>query len=92
MITEIIQLIKYSPKRSVVFSKYKDELSPDSKGLKPLCPTRWTVRTEEITSVINNYEALEGVFMRLMPPAMMTMVEEQEECMHNWRDLKKILG
>ena len=40
LITEIMQLIKFSPKRSVVFSKYKDELSPDSKGLKLLCPTR----------------------------------------------------
>ena len=57
-----MQLIKYSPKRSVIFSRYKDDLSPDSKGLKPLCPTRWTVRTEAIASVINNYEALGGAF------------------------------
>ena len=36
LIGEISQLINYSPKRSFIFSKCKDELCPHTKGLKPL--------------------------------------------------------
>ena len=57
LIGEISQLIHYSPKRSLVFNKCKNELNPNSHGLKPLCPTRWTVRTGAIESVIENYQA-----------------------------------
>ena len=55
---EISQLIKYSPKRSLVFELCKQELSIGGTGLRPLCPTRWTVRTGAISAVINNYPAL----------------------------------
>ena len=37
-----------------------------AKGLKPLCPTRWTVCTE---SVIENYEALIEAFQEISPTA-----------------------
>ena len=62
LIGEISQLIHYSPKRSLVFNKCKNELNPNSHGLKPLCPTRWTVRTGAIESVIENYQALIQAF------------------------------
>ena len=32
----------------------KNEVSPDSQGLKPFCPTTWTVRTAAIESVVEN--------------------------------------
>ena len=33
-------------------------MSPDTSGLRPLCPTRWTVRTGPIDAVFNNYSTL----------------------------------
>ena len=32
----------------------KYELAPGNPGVKPLCPTRWTVRAESLRSVITN--------------------------------------
>ena len=52
---EILRLIKLSPKREHLFSSLKDNTSP---GLRPLCPTRWTVRTASINSVLSNYAVL----------------------------------
>ena len=58
LVMEILQLIRYSPKCTFLFNNIKNEVSPDSQGLKPLCPTRWTVRTAAIESVVENYEPL----------------------------------
>ena len=55
LMKEILQLIKLSPKREHLFSSLKDNISP---GLRPLCPTRWTVRTASINSVLSNYAVL----------------------------------
>ena len=55
---ELLQLIKYSPKRSRVFQEFKQELSIGGPGLRPLCPTRWTVRTAAIDAVLKNYPVL----------------------------------
>lgn len=62
LIQEICQLICFSPKRQSLFNTLKKDLSPDVIGLRPLCPTRWTVRTRAIKSVLDNYEALKQVF------------------------------
>ena len=39
---EITKLIKKSPKRDVLFQKFKDDVTPGSPGICMLCPTRWT--------------------------------------------------
>ena len=57
-IMELSQLIRYSPKRTLVFQQCKQELSIGGTGLRPLCPTRWTVRTGAINAVLKNYPAL----------------------------------
>lgn len=54
---ELVQLIKYSPKRQVLFEEMKKDF-PGNPGLKPLCPTRWTVRTGSMTSIVENYDPL----------------------------------
>ena len=36
----------------------QSQLSHSSPSLKPLCPTRWTVRTGAINSVLTNYQVL----------------------------------
>ena len=58
LIIELVKLIKYSPKRSSLFQSLKSQVSPDTSDLRPLCPTRWTVRTAAIGAVLSNYSTL----------------------------------
>ena len=51
-------VIEISPKRPSLFAMLQVQLSPGSKSLKPLCPTRWTVRTSAISAVLSNYTVL----------------------------------
>ena len=55
---ELSQLILYSPKRTQVFQQCKLELAIGGGGLKPLCPTRWTVCTAAISAVLKNFIAI----------------------------------
>jgi hypothetical protein len=62
---EIINFIRYSPKRSHLFDEVKQvasctdaSLSISESSLRPLCPTRWTVRTASWSSVAVNYKRL----------------------------------
>lgn len=59
---EISKLVKFSPKRDSRFEKLKQELAPDTPGLRVLCPTRWTVRAESLQSVLDNYAVLQDLF------------------------------
>ena len=54
----ISQLVCYSPKWTSLFLALQSQLSPGSTSIKPLCPTRWTVRTAAISSVLTNYSVL----------------------------------
>ena len=55
----ITKLIKKSPKREALFKKVKDDVTMGSPGIRILCPTRWTVRAEALSSISENYEALQ---------------------------------
>lgn len=55
---EITKLIKFSPRRDSIFQKLKSELAPENPGIRVLCPTRWTVRADALTSIISNYSVL----------------------------------
>lgn len=57
--TEVAKLILWSPKRMQAFLSSKEEFSPDGGNIRPLCPTRWTVREGAIASVLRNYAALQ---------------------------------
>ena len=61
-ISQLVQLIRFSPKRlnlfesirkNVTLSESESGLSP---SLRPLCPTRWTVRHSAINSILKNYQ------------------------------------
>ena len=58
IVMELSNLIRYSPKRNLVFQQCKQQLSLGGTGLRPLCPTRWTVRTGAINAVLKSYPAL----------------------------------
>lgn len=55
---ELSKLILYSPKQTLVFEQCKQQLSIEGTGLRPLCPTRWTVRTGALDAVLRNYAAI----------------------------------
>ncbi len=61
-IFELVQLIKFSPKRSTIFENLRKNVSVNtgesSPSLRSLCPTRWTVRHASINSILVNYEIL----------------------------------
>ena len=59
---EITKLIKQSPKREVIFKKFADDIKAGSPGIRTLCPTRWTVRAEALTSISENYQALQSTW------------------------------
>ena len=56
---EISKLIKFSPKRNAMFDKLKRDLAFDCPKFRVLCPTRWTVRSNSLKSVIDNYGVLQ---------------------------------
>ena len=66
---EISRLVKFSPKREVLFVKNQVDASGHLESgdvpavgpnIKPLCPTRWTARTGAIEAVLKNYSTLQG--------------------------------
>lgn len=66
-IFDLVQLIKFSPKRSSLFDGLRKEVSLNSSDsessltptLRTLCPTRWTVRHSSIYSILQNYRVLQ---------------------------------
>ena len=59
---EVTKLIKYSPHRDSLFQKLKSELTPDTPGIRVLCPTRWTVRANSLGSILSNYTVLQELW------------------------------
>ena len=56
--SDMASLIRASPKRLALFRYRKEQLSAGSPGLKPLCPTRWTVRTGAIDAILKRYSVI----------------------------------
>ena len=52
------KFFKYSAKKKAILNKLKSEMSPNTPGIRPLCPTRWTVRSESIQSILSNYKVI----------------------------------
>ena len=55
LVMGVADLIRYSPKRATLFEAIQAQLAPGSPSLKPLCSTRWTVRTCALHSILSNY-------------------------------------
>ena len=56
--TVVAMIIYGSPKRLAQFKCLQEEFSKGLLGLKPLCPTRWTVHTGAIHAVISDYSII----------------------------------
>uniref|UniRef100_A0A8D8ETT4 Zinc finger MYM-type protein 1 n=4 Tax=Culex pipiens TaxID=7175 RepID=A0A8D8ETT4_CULPI len=55
IVKEMITFVRDSPKRLSVFQSFQTD---ESTQLRPLCPTRWSVRFTSMNSILNNYRAL----------------------------------
>ena len=40
----------------------KESLPASSTGIRVLCPTRWTVTADTLSTIISNYEALQNTW------------------------------
>ena len=66
LVFELEKLIKFSPKRSALFSTLSKQLAfsngenTTGTSLRTLCPTRWTVRHTAIESILLNYDTLKA--------------------------------
>ena len=60
---EITKLIKYSPRRDEIFKNLKTAHDHATQhvtpGIRVLCPTRWTVCADALTSILENYQILQ---------------------------------
>ena len=56
----VATITRASPKRLGI-SNLQEESNADVPGLKPLCSTRWTVRTSAINSILKNCTEMEQV-------------------------------
>ena len=55
---EIVGLINRCPKRTHLFNEKLIQSEGAKCGIKPFCPTRWTVRTEAMDTVIKQYSVI----------------------------------
>ena len=56
---EITKLVKFSPKRNILFDKIWSECMEESSiGICTFCPAHWTVRGDSIESILVNYNVL----------------------------------
>ena len=69
---EVTEVVKFSPKRNALFDQIKseDEYSFGS-GIRSFSLTRWTVRSESISSILDNHNAL----MQLWDKCLKTRLE-----------------
>ncbi|XP_029448223.1 zinc finger MYM-type protein 1-like isoform X2 [Rhinatrema bivittatum] len=58
LVLEVTCLIKRSSKRNHLFEFLKRELIPERQNPSTLSPTRWTIRTGAVKSIIDNYSVL----------------------------------
>lgn len=61
LVKDLINTIRESPKRLHWFQSLQageEGPAPKHKNLRPLCPTRWTMRVTSIRSVLRNYNDL----------------------------------
>ncbi len=54
-VKDIIDFIRRSPKRLAITKEISDQMGITYTTLTPLCPTRWTMRAEACSSLLENY-------------------------------------
>ncbi|CAM4768570.1 unnamed protein product [Rotaria magnacalcarata] len=63
---DIVNFVRRSPKRLNIAEKLSFDLCITSSQLKPLCPTRWTVRASSMNSLLANHHLIQSVMKELV--------------------------
>ena len=58
IVFELSKLIRYSSKRKALLENIRQDFETHGSSLRPLCPTRWTVKYKSLESVERNYAPL----------------------------------
>ena len=56
---EIAKLVKRSPHRDSLLHRLKEQLSDNTPGIRVLCQTRWTVRSQALHCIMVKYRSLQ---------------------------------
>ena len=56
---ELVRLVKFSPKREAMLRGLKEEIGSDAPSVRTMCPTRWTVCAQSLSSILVNYDNLQ---------------------------------
>lgn len=59
---DVINFVRSSPKRLACFEAIQDD---DATSLRPLCPTRWTMRVSSVQTLMDNYDSLINLLTEL---------------------------
>ena len=57
-VLELSNLIRFSPKRKALLARVRQDFEVHGSSLRPLCPTRWTIKHKSLESVERNYAPL----------------------------------
>ena len=57
-VLELSNLIRYSAKRKALLERIRRDFEMQGSSLRPLCPTRWTVKHKSLDSLHRNYAPL----------------------------------
>ena len=60
VVFELSKLLKFSSKRNVQYKCIHAEVAPEQPGFRTLCPTRWTVRSSSLDSILKNYAVIQA--------------------------------
>lgn len=89
-IQNLVQLIKFSPKRLHLFESLRKEVTLNTgetlPSLRTLCPTRWTVRHSAISSILKNYKTLQTHLIKSRRGTT-SMLQKQVGCLIEWKNL-----
>ena len=76
---EITKLIKYSPRREEIFKNlktaYDHTIQHITPGIRVLCPTRWTIYADALTSILENYQILQTAWEQATEVSMDTEIK-----------------
>ena len=85
---EIIKLVKKSPRRDAILQRLKEQIPEESRGIRVLCPTRWTVRAQALQGIIVNYQVLQMLWQELLDfvkeTEMRSRIQGVSACMNSF--------
>ena len=85
---EIIKLVKKSPRRDAILQRLKEQIPEESRGIRVLSPTRWTVRAQALQGIIVNNQVLQMLWQESLDfvkeTEMRSRIQGVSACMNSF--------